>query len=161
MICERAKLKPSTFHDQFADKDELLVSVYDDLPGTLKRIDDKPFAFLSDLVAQVRTFYPLTRALRKRTSQEVVPRLRTVVFDLVLLDLEPHRAHASEAERDTTAHFLAGAIVDSLIWWLDEGPALDAGAIEARLRGMCAAVLAELGTPSRATLPEFAPPRRR
>lgn len=159
-ICAKAKISRAAFHAHFADKEELLLSGFDDLPGTVRRVDDRPFAFLRDLIANVREYYPLTRALRKRDMASVVPRLRNLVVQLVTLDIEPRRANAGPVERDTTAHFIGGAIVDTIVWWLEEGASLDAAALETRLRAMCVASLDQLGSPSRTTLTQF-PARRR
>lgn len=159
-ICAHAKITPASFHALFADKEELLLSGFDDLPGTLKRVDDRPFAFLRDLIAQARKYYPLTRALRKREALQVVPRLHKLVIDLVMLDIEPRRAQASELLRDATARFIGGAIVDTIVWWLEDGAAVEAHALEAMIRAMSVAALAELASPSRDTIPEFPAKRR-
>lgn len=160
-VCVHAKMDRATFHGHFADTEELLLSAFDDLPGTLKRVDDRPFAFLRDLLAQVRAYYPLTRALRKRAMQTVVPRLRALVVDLVTLDVEPRRSSADDVERDATVRFIAGAIVDTVVWWLEEGAAVDARALEAMLRGMSTAALEVLASPTRDTLPQFPLTKRR
>lgn len=159
-ICAQAKISRASFLAHFADKEELLLSGFDDLPGTLKRVDDRPFAFLRDLIAQVREYYPLTRALRKRDALTVVPRLHKLVAQLVILDIDPRRAHAGVAERDATARFIGGAIVDTIVWWLEEGATLDAGALEAMIRRMSVAALEQIVSPTRDTIPQF-PARKR
>ncbi|CAN5697719.1 hypothetical protein BH09MYX1_BH09MYX1_40070 [soil metagenome] len=159
-ICDHVKMDRSTFLLHFADTEQLLLSAFDDLPGTLKRVDDRPFAFLRDLIVQVRAYYPLTRAIRKRASLTVVPRLRSLVVALVTLDVEPRRSTAGAVERDATARFIAGGIVDTLVWWIEEGAAVDARALEATLRGMSTAALGELASPTRDTLPQFPAKRR-
>jgi AcrR family transcriptional regulator len=152
-ICAHAKVSRAAFEEHFADKEQLLLSAFDDLPGIIKRTDDKAFAFVRDLIVHVRKYYPLTRALRKRAADGVMPRLREVVADLVLLDLAPGRARGGDGARDVAAHYLAGAIVDAIVYWIDTG-ANDPRALEEMLRGMSNAARGELG-PERTTVPEF------
>lgn len=159
-ICVQAGISRASFVAHFADKEELLLSGFEDLPGTLKRVDDRPFAFLRDLIAQVKEYYPLTRALRKRDALTVVPRLHKLVAQLVILDIDPRRTHAGESERDATARFIGGAIVDTIVWWLEERGDLDAASLEAMIRKMSVAALDQIGSPARDTIPQF-PARRR
>lgn len=165
-ICAQAGISRAGFLAHFADKEELLLSGFEDLPGTLKRVDDRPFAFLRDLIAQVRAYYPLTRALRKRDALKVVPRLHKLVAQLVTIDIAPRQPNATATatttatERDATSRFIGGAIVDTIVWWLEEGTSLDANAVEAMIRKMSVAALEQMGAPLRDTLPQF-PARRR
>lgn len=152
-ICAHAKISRAAFEQQFADKEALLLSAFDDLPGIIKRTDDRAFAFVRDLIVQVRKFYPLTRALRKRAAEGVLPRLREIVADLVLLDLSPGKTKGGDGTRDVAAHYLGGAIVDAIVFWIDAG-ANDPRALEEMLRGMSSAARGELG-PERTTVPEF------
>jgi AcrR family transcriptional regulator len=151
-VCEHVGVGKSTFSAHFADKEELLLSAFDDLPGTLKRVDERPFSFVRDLIVQVRDYYPLTRALRKRAFQTVSARLHDVVMQLVMLDVEPRRGRASEAERDVTARFIGGAIVDAIVGWIDDGARLDVRTLEGVIRRMSTAALAQLATPTTDTL---------
>jgi AcrR family transcriptional regulator len=140
-ICARAEVPRTSFTSQFADKEALLLSGLDDLPALMRRTDDRPFAFARDLIAHMRDYYPLTRALRKRMSQTVIPRLRKLVLDLVTADVGVTYPKLRVEVRDATAHLISGGMVESIVGWLDAGAKLEPRALEATIRTMSVAAL--------------------
>ncbi|MBX7079219.1 MAG: TetR/AcrR family transcriptional regulator; helix-turn-helix transcriptional regulator [Nannocystaceae bacterium] len=128
-VCERADIGRSTFYVHFADKEELLLSGFDELHRQLdaQRSEVQRFAFMASLVTHARENLPLFRALLgKRSGQAVQRRFRDVVNHLVEADLESLGLDART--RSWLARYVGGGFLEMLLHWLEKPRALDVGA---------------------------------
>lgn len=146
-VCERAEIGRSTFYVHFADKEELLLSGFDDLHNALDRgrlAADRPFAFVGPLVAHANDNLRLFRALLgKRSGQAVQRRFREVVSGLVEADLV--RVGADENEVRWVARYISGGLVELLMTWLDRPTAVDVATLVALFRRLSRGVLRSAG----------------
>jgi AcrR family transcriptional regulator len=122
-VCARAGVGRSTFYVHFADKEEALVGgldlVRDAMKGRGRGTPERPFGFVRELIDHADGSRRMFRAvIGKRAGLAVQRRFREVVRQLVMEELPAHRVPA--AQQEVTARFLAGALVELLIGWLDE-----------------------------------------
>jgi len=122
-ICDRADVGRSTFYTHFVDKEDLLVGGLDDLGKHLREQfaaigGPGPLGFLRGLIEHVVEQKKLFRAIiGKRGGHVVQQKFRAQLVELVQADLAGIVPEG--AERDMAAHFIAGALMDVLTWWLD------------------------------------------
>jgi len=134
-VCERADVGRSTFYAHYADKEDLLIGgldlVRDGLLAALRKAPDRPaFAFLHGLVEHVNESRRLFRAIiGRRSGLAVQRRFREVVLEL----MEEELGHRGVPARPlpTVARYLAGALVELLIWAVDARTPRDAASLEA------------------------------
>lgn len=125
-LCERADIGRSTFYLHFQNKEELLVSGFDDLrallrvhPAMAKDGISGPMPFVRGLIEHVYEQRTLFRAIIGRRSGHIVQkRFRDMVNQLVKEEIP---LAASEWKRDAAARYIAGALVELLAWWVDTG----------------------------------------
>lgn len=132
-ICERADVGRSTFYVHFADKEELLLSGFELFRGQLREHvaarADEPLAFLRPLIEHVREHQRMSRALvGKRSHQAVQREFMRLVSEMVERDVAP--LMAAGPRRNAVVRYLAGAVAELLVWWLDNRTGLDAAEIE-------------------------------
>ena len=138
-VCERAGVGRSTFYTHFADKEELLFSGFEDLRRMLRGSAARagPLGFVRGLIDHVDQNKRMFRALiGRRASQLAIRHLLRVVEELLRSDL----AAVLRPERlEAAVHFLAGGLVELLVWWVEARSPLAADEIESRFRGFVAA----------------------
>jgi AcrR family transcriptional regulator len=120
-VCERADVGRSTFYTHFADREELLLGGFDDLRKMLRAqrtgSGDK-LAFVRGLIEHAHEHARLFRAIiGKRAGHAVEKRFRQTVLTLVRDDLAEHGYAGRSLE--VTTHYIAGALVELLTWWVD------------------------------------------
>lgn len=123
-VCDRADVGRSTFYTHFADKEELLVSGFDDFRKALREqlarspAPDRPLGFARGLIDHACENVRLFRAMvGKRSHQVVLRRFRELVLDLVHEDLRGLGAPAPWQE--AAERFVAGGFLELLTWQLD------------------------------------------
>lgn len=120
-VCARAGVGRSTFYVHFADKEDLLIGGLDDVRDALRRQcrpGTPPFGFLRGLMAHADESRRMFRAvIGKKSGLAVQRRFRQVVLELVGEDLAA--MGVAEPRRQLTERYLAGALVEILMWWID------------------------------------------
>ena len=136
----------STFYTHFADKEELLLSGFDDLHAALGAVQHEraePFGFAASLLEHAKENQRLFRAVvGRRSGAAVQRRFRAVVTQLVEADLG--RTGVASAQRSLVARFLSGGFVEMLLGWLDRPAGADAHAIAASFERFAGGVVAAI-----------------
>ncbi len=148
-VCERADVGRSTFYLHFADKEDLLLSGFDELHEALHATHVKAvgaFAFVEPLIDHARENARLMRAVVGRKSgQAVQRRFRDVVNRLVNLELEALNVPA--AVRGAVLRFVGGGLVELLLHWLENPKTGGAKTLSAQFRTLADAVIASARRP--------------
>ena len=148
-ICERAGIGRSTFYTHFADKEELLVVGFDDLRRMLRQSSKAAadggtgfrFTFTRGLLEHAHENRRLFRALiGKRSSQTVQKRFLQLIVELTEEELADKLGEG--AHREVTVHFLAGALFQLAIWWLEMRKPLPPADLDALFQRLARPVLA-------------------
>ncbi len=145
-VCERADVGRSTFYTHFADKEELLVGGFDDLRRALREGlgrspgPAQPLGFARGLIEHAGENERLFRAIvGKRSGQAVLRRFRELIVEMVREDLSA--APPSGPAREAAVHFIAGALLELLTWWVDTRNPLEAAQVERLFLRMAAPAL--------------------
>jgi AcrR family transcriptional regulator len=145
-ICQRADVGRSTFYVHFADKENLLLSGFDDLHHAMEqfRIEAKsPFGFLLPLIEHAADNRRLVEALIGRQSgQRVHWRFRDVLAELVRSELVS--LGVPEPQLSGGAHFVAGGTAEMLMAWLEHPRGVAAEHLAETLRRYALAVTKSL-----------------
>lgn len=133
-VCEKADLGRSTFYLHFADKEDLLLSGFDDLHAFIASqvaASTEPFAFAEPLFLHARDNERLFRALAGRQSGVLAKwRFQDLVTTFARADVEKLGVEASL--RKHAAHFVAGGFLELLSDWLEgaKGPSKTTEVVE-------------------------------
>lgn len=151
-ICERAQCGRSTFYVHFADKEDLLLSGFEcfqrELELHVEQAGREPLAFLEPLIAHVHSHQGIARALvGKRSSYAVQSRLSDVIRIRLEHDLASVAPHGPQGT--ATLHYLTGAFVGVLSWWLDSSTRLPTHELERILRELTEPLFANLSLKGR------------
>lgn len=147
-VCDRANIGRSTFYTHFADKEELLIGSLDDLRKGLRELaqieaSGRPLGFVRGVIEHAEEQRRLFRAvIGKRSGHAVQQRFRHMLVELVHEDLSA--IVASGPHLDATARYLAGALMETLIWWLDTRNGFQAADVEKLFTQLTTPVLAVL-----------------
>ena len=131
-IIDRANVGRATFYAHFDNKDDLLVSGFEDLRASLKArqrealtrgrtVEDRVFGFSQEVFAHTNEYRDVFRAMVGKRSGAVVERmLHKLVVDLVREDVKETIAQSenSAVPADALVQFIAGALFGLLMWWL-------------------------------------------
>ena len=147
-VCERADVGRSTFYMHFADKEELLVSGFDDLRQAGPRAVRDPGRRAPRVLGFARGLIE-----HAHENQRLVPRAWSAsaaarrcrgasaswCVELVREDLLA--APPSGPAKEAAVHFLAGALLELLTWWVDTKNPLEAAEVERLFLRMAAPAL--------------------
>ncbi|MHB8875490.1 MAG: TetR/AcrR family transcriptional regulator [Myxococcaceae bacterium] len=145
-VCDRADVGRSTFYTHFADKEDLLISGFEELRMALREqqaasASTRALGFARGLIEHAHEHRRLFRAIvGKRSGQVVQQRFRQLLVDLVHEELA---ALAPAGPRlDGTVHYVAGALFELLMWWLDARNPLPPADLEQLFHRLTTPVLA-------------------
>lgn len=146
-ICERADVGRSTFYVHFADKEELLLSGFHlfrtELREHVAASAGRPFSFLAPLITHVREHQRISKALMgKRSHQAIQREFLGVLLDII--DTDVAALIPSGPRRNAVVRYLAGALSELLIWWLDNRTGLDAAELEQLALQLCRGALSQV-----------------
>lgn len=131
-IIDRANVGRATFYAHFENKDDLLVSGFDDLRASLKAsqrdalsrgrtIEDRVFGFSHEVFAHTNEYREVFRAMVGKRSGAVVQRLlHKLVGDLVREDVKATMitSEKTAVPPEALVQFIAGALFGLVMWWL-------------------------------------------
>jgi AcrR family transcriptional regulator len=147
-VCDRANIGRSTFYTHFADKEELLIGGLDDLRRGLRQMAsmdaaERPLGFVRGLIEHAEEQRRLFRAvIGKRSGHVIQQRFRQMLIDLVHEDMA--QTIAAGPPLDAAARYVAGALMELLIWWLDTRNQFQAADLEKLFLQLTMPVLATL-----------------
>ena len=154
-IIDRANIGRATFYSHFDNKDDLLASGFEDLRVSLKArqrnafsrghtIEDRVFGFSQEVFAHTNEYREAFRAMVGQRSGAVVQRLlHKLLVELVREDVKRTvvRADSSAVQTEALVHFITGALVGVLMWWLDGRMRLSVDEVNAYFRRLALAAL--------------------
>lgn len=133
-ICERANVGRSTFYMHYCSKDDLLSESLNDLRDALSVAvtEDseqyQPLAFMNGLLTHMVEQRRIFKAvIGRRSGQSVERRFREMVFQLIDQDLA--KRNYPKVQRQMVGRYLAGGVVDLMVWWVDSPDAPAVGAL--------------------------------
>ena len=132
-IIDRANVGRATFYAHFDNKEDLLVSGFDDLRASLKArqreawsrgrgIEDRVLGFSREVFEHSNDYRDVFRAMvGKRSGAAVERMLHKLVVDLVREDVKETvgRTGDNSVPPEALVQFIAGALFGLLMWWLD------------------------------------------
>lgn len=131
-LLDRADIGRSTFYAHYRDKDDLLLSSFEDIRSTLaaerkaaEQTTGAPSGFLQPLLVvfrHVEGHRHLWQPLAHKGGAEVVTRImRDHVTDLVREHLRSQfpGLGRNQPQLEAAVQFVAGACLGLLLWWLD------------------------------------------
>jgi len=159
-IIDRANVGRATFYAHFDNKDDLLVSGFEDLRASLKArqrealtrgrtVEDRVFGFSQEVFAHTNEYRDVFRAMVGKRSGAVVERmLHKLVVDLVREDVKETIAQRenSAVPAEALVQFIAGALLGLLMWWLGGKNRLSVAEVNALFRKLAIPVLKIVST---------------
>jgi AcrR family transcriptional regulator len=142
-VCQKADVGRSTFYVHFADKENLLLSGFDELHAQMDDLRTRakvPFGFIEPLVVHAAERKGLLKAMLGRQSgQQMQWRFRDVLYTLV--DVELQSLKLPRAVRPSAARFIVGGFVELLMHWLEEPRGVSAAKLAIELERHALAVV--------------------
>lgn len=131
-IVDRANVGRATFYAHFDNKEDLLVSGFEDLRASLRQrqrealsrrggVEDRACAFSYEMFAHVNEYRDVFQAMVGKHSGAMVQHiLHKMVVELVRDDMKAMaaRSEAGSLPAETTVQFVAGGLFGLGMWWL-------------------------------------------
>lgn len=147
-IIDRANVGRATFYAHFDNKEDLLVSGFDELRASLRErqnyalshtsgADERMFAFGHEMIAHVNEYREVFRAMVGKHSGAIVQRLlHKLLVGLIRDDVKAivARGRANSIPAEAFVQFTAGALFGLLMWWLDRKTGLSVEDLNAFFR---------------------------
>jgi AcrR family transcriptional regulator len=147
-IIDRANVGRATFYAHFDNKEDLLVSGFEDLRASLKarqreafsrgrNLEERVFAFSHEMFVHANEYRDVFRAMVGKRSGATVQRLlHKLLADLVRDDVKRTVAGGTNDAIPVEAlvHFIAGALFGLLMWWLNGSMRLSPAEINEQFR---------------------------
>jgi len=137
-IVDRANVGRATFYAHFADKDTLFHSRLEDLRmfiGEQQKHTPGRLGFSLVMLEHARLNVPLWGAIAGRESGAfAMQRIQRMVADLAAVDLKQLAFKGSAEQRELAVHYIAGAFMAVLTWWLDRGAKLPPADVDTLFR---------------------------
>lgn len=139
MLCERANVGRSTFYQHYPSKEALLDASFSALHEGLisgvatTDLTDGDMHFLPGLLAHVHAAQTVFRALLgRRSGHYVQDRFKDLLIEL--FEKMPSGLVLPAWQQSARSHYLAGALMALLVWWLGSKRAHTPAEIEAMFR---------------------------
>ena len=132
-IIDRANVGRATFYAHFDNKEDLLVSGFDNLRASLKEpqrealvrrssLDERVLGFSYEIFAHANEHRDVFLAMAGKRSHAIVQQLLyRILLDLVRDDVKAtvSRVRANSVPVEALAQFITGALFGLLMWWLN------------------------------------------
>jgi AcrR family transcriptional regulator len=132
-IIDRANVGRATFYAHFDNKEDLLVSGFDNLRASLKErqrealvrrssLDERVLGFSYEIFAHANEHRGVFLAMAGKRSHAIVQQLLyRILLDLVRDDVKAtvSRVRANSVPVEALAQFITGALFGLLMWWLN------------------------------------------
>jgi AcrR family transcriptional regulator len=132
-IIDRANVGRATFYAHFDNKDDLLVSGFDNLRASLKErqrealarrsgLDERVLGFSYEIFAHANEHRDVFLAMAGMRSHAIVQQLLyRILLDLVRDDVKAtvSRVRANSVPVEALAQFITGALFGLMMWWLN------------------------------------------
>jgi len=154
-IIDRANVGRATFYAHFENKDDLLVSGFEDLRASLKArqrdafargrsTEERVFAFSQEMFAHANEYRDVFRVMVGKRSGSTVQRLlHKLLVDLVRDDVKGTvaRAETRAVPTEAVVQFIGSALFGLLMWWIDGKMRLSVADINAMFRKLAVPAL--------------------
>ena len=143
-VLDRADVGRATFYVHYRSKEDLLVRSMDILREQLVEASrtashnsaQVPLGFTLAFFRHVGSHRPLWRAIVGRESGFIVERqMRRLLLDVVRPELKGF-AGSREKVSELSAHYIVGALMAVMTWWLDRNPRLSPEEVDSLFRRM-------------------------
>lgn len=132
-IIDRANVGRATFYSHFDNKEDLLVSGFDELRASLRErqrealarqagLEERVLGFSHEMFAHANEYRSVFQAMVGRRSHAVVQQLLfKILLDLIRNDLQATvpGVRARSIQVEALAQFITGALFGVMTWWLD------------------------------------------
>ena len=147
-IIDRANVGRATFYAHFDNKDDLLLSGFDEFRALLKTlqrdalslggtVENRVFGFSHEIFSHTNEYRDVFRPMVGKRSGAALERLlHRLLVDLVREDVKQTVARPENGElpAEAVVQFFAGALFGLLKWWLDGKVRLSVADVDALFR---------------------------